>query len=454
MNLLTGLGATKEGWTGTTANNISSFASVLISFLIAMGLLLAVVIISKKMSAFGAGWATKAAGLVSFGAISLGARATLGSAGNLLASKRMQSLARKGGLSGLALKGVVLGGKGLRSATYDFRNAPGAAAGLGFANIDAGKGAALTAKQVHEAQYGWKPTKEWFDQSKAEREQAGREIDFKNAQADLASGKITQDQFDAVATPILSKMTTKQLEELGGIRKGTEALVKNLSPEQFETLMKSDKFNEVEKEKMRNGRYSSLHGALAPGVPVAVARDAVRQWSAKDLATAAPDILNDPVQAANLVNLMSEGQFDAVVKNDKLTKTQQQQLRNFSGQGKIDNFLDIAGGRPPRTPALVTAGIIPAGMTSAAATAEASRLMSTMSAKKLAKLPGRILTNPVSMSLLTPKHLAAFMTDGDLDPADITTIAGAVRNPAHPNHTAIMTYLNPATNPIAASYWA
>lgn len=466
---LTGFGVVKDsggftGWiTGATGtSNLTGLAALILSFLVAMGLLLAVVVISKKLSAFGGDWATKMGSRLSFGAASLGMRATLGSTGNLLASKRMQSWARRGGATGLALKGVVLAGKGLRSAKYDVRNT-GALQSVPLvgSNVEFGKGATISAKQAHDAQYGVKPVREWLEHSKEEREQAGREIDFKNAQSDLAAGRITNDQFDAIAAPILSKMTGKQLEELGGIRKGTEALVRNLSPEQFESLMKSDKFNEVEKEKMRQGRYSSLRSAVATGAtapagsPAArAARDAVRQWSAKDLATAAPDILKDPNQAnvASFVSLMSDGQFDAVVKNDRLTKIQQQQLRNFSGQGKIESFLDVASGRPPRTPAL-----IPAGMTPAAAAAESTRLLNTMSPKKLAKLPGRIFTDPLSgpiaSSILTPKHLAAFMTDGDLDPADIATIAGAVRNPAHPNHAVIMAYLDPITNPIAASYW-
>ncbi|OGG78926.1 hypothetical protein A3J11_00540 [Candidatus Kaiserbacteria bacterium RIFCSPLOWO2_02_FULL_55_12] len=476
-------GAANPDWLGfINVGNLTGFASMMLSFLVAMGLLLAVVIFAKSMSAFGAGWATKMGGRLSFGAVSLAGRGTLGMAGNFLAQKRFQSWVNKadkagqgvGGLKGVLLKGVgkgaafagkgvVLSGKGLRSSAYDMRNVPGMTTGLGALGIDAGKGATFTAKQAHEAQYGWKPTTKWFQHSAEERTQAEREMDFKDAQsaieaekAALAAGTITQSQYDTnvepheqIITRELSKMSTKQLEELGGIKKGIEVLVRNLSPEQFESLMKSDKFSDAEKENMRANRYRSLNGAITAGD-----REAVRQWSAKDLATAAPDILNNPVQAASLVNLMSEGQFDAVVKNDKLTKGQQQQIRNLSSQGKVDNFLDIAHGRAPRTPALVTAGIIPAGMTPVAATAEALRLMSTMSPKKLAKLPGRILTDPIAMALLTPKHLAAFMTDGDLDPPQISTIATAVRNPAHPNHAAIMSYLDPATNPIAASYWA
>lgn len=454
-------------WAGFVPNasggitKLANFGSILLSFLVAMGLLLAVVIQSKNLSAFGAKLAQRAAGALSFGAVSLGGRATLGLAGGMLASKRMQALARMGSkpgssraarAGGLALRAAVFGGRGLRGATYDVRNFPGATTGLGAIGVNAGKGATFTARQAIEsldAQYGLKPIRKFFEESAQEREQAGREMDFKDAQADLAAGRITQDQFDAIATPILSKMTTKQLEELSGIRKGTEALVRNLSPEQFEALMNSDKFNEIEKGKMRENRYSSLRGAITAGN-----RDAVRQWSAKDLATAVPDILNNPVQAASFINLMSEGQFDAVVKNDKLSKSQQQQLRDFSTQGKISNYLDISNGRAPRTPALVTAGIIPVGMAPAAAATEATRLMGTMNPKKLAKLHGSILTDPLTMSLLTPKHLAAFMTDGDLDPVQIHTIATAVRNPAHPNHAAFVTYLNSTTNPIADSYWA
>jgi hypothetical protein len=452
VQFLTGFGvsggasAANGFWTGFVENaNLSGFAGMLLSFLIAMGLLLVVVIKAKSMSAFGAGQAIKLGGLASFGAVSLAGRATGGSLGNLLASKRMQSWARRGGAGGLALKGVVLAGKGLRSSTYDFRNAPGVTAGLGAMTIDAGKGATLTAKQIHDAQYGVKPVKEWLQHSAEEREQAGREIDFKNAQADLAAGRITQDQFDTIATPIISKMTTKQLEELSGIRKGTEALVRNLSPEQFESLMKSDKFNEVEKEKMRTGRYSSLHTAITAGN-----KGAVRQWSAKDLATALPDILKNPADAATLVGLMSEGQFDAVVKNDKLTKGQQQQLRDFSGPGKILSYLDIVRGRPLSAPALQAAGIIPAGMTAAAATAAVTPLLATMGHKKFAKLRSEVLTDPIAMALLTPKHLAALMTDGDLDTAQIHTIATAVRATAN---ASVMTYLDPITNPIAATYW-
>ncbi|MDP2655016.1 MAG: hypothetical protein Q8P17_00410, partial [bacterium] len=107
VQFLTGFGiaeGAKESngfWLGFIANgNLQGFAGIMLSFLVAMGLLLAVVILSKKLSAFGAAGATKLAGALSFGAVSLGARATLGSAGNLLASKRFQAWSNRTGVAG------------------------------------------------------------------------------------------------------------------------------------------------------------------------------------------------------------------------------------------------------------------------------------------------------------------------------------------------------------------
>ena len=78
------------GWTNFlngTPTGIGVFASMLLSFLVAMGLLLAVVIIAKKLSAFGAAGATKLAGKLSFGAVAFAGRHTVGGISNHLARK-------------------------------------------------------------------------------------------------------------------------------------------------------------------------------------------------------------------------------------------------------------------------------------------------------------------------------------------------------------------------------
>ncbi len=69
---LTGFGGARDSsgfWLGFIANgNLQGFASVMLSFLVAMGLLLAVVIISKQLSAFGAGAVSKFGNSITSGA--------------------------------------------------------------------------------------------------------------------------------------------------------------------------------------------------------------------------------------------------------------------------------------------------------------------------------------------------------------------------------------------------
>jgi hypothetical protein len=83
-NFLTGLsgctagGTCSASYTGFATGNLLGFASVMLSFLVAMGLLAAVIIVSRKMSAFGGTWATKTAGALTFGVTSWAGRRTVG----------------------------------------------------------------------------------------------------------------------------------------------------------------------------------------------------------------------------------------------------------------------------------------------------------------------------------------------------------------------------------------
>ena len=85
-------GTCSENWLGFVSNNgvtnYVGFASIMLSFLIAMGLLLLVVIVSKRMSAFGGSVVTKWAGAATFGATAFALRSTAG-AGSRYASKKV-----------------------------------------------------------------------------------------------------------------------------------------------------------------------------------------------------------------------------------------------------------------------------------------------------------------------------------------------------------------------------
>lgn len=75
---LVGFNASSDGWLGLNNANFIGFAGMLLSFLVAIGFLMVVVIKARSMSAFGAGWAMKTAGAATFGATAFGLRSTAG----------------------------------------------------------------------------------------------------------------------------------------------------------------------------------------------------------------------------------------------------------------------------------------------------------------------------------------------------------------------------------------
>ena len=128
---------TSQGWFGLVdETNITGFASMLLSFIVAMGLLLSVVIFAKKLSAFGADWATKTAGKLTFGATAWAGRATVGwGSQGLSQAWRRTSLSRVP-IAGRAVSGLLDRGA---KASFDIR---GAAIGGGLKGIGVEAGAA------------------------------------------------------------------------------------------------------------------------------------------------------------------------------------------------------------------------------------------------------------------------------------------------------------------------
>lgn len=128
-------GKTGTDWTGFTGKetNIADFAGLMLSFIIAMGLLLAVVIISKKLSAFGAGAASKTAGKLTFGAMAFAGRHTVGRASSHLARKVSDSSWGGSERGRLIAGGLNRVGKG----SFDVRGIK-AGGGLNSLGVDAG----------------------------------------------------------------------------------------------------------------------------------------------------------------------------------------------------------------------------------------------------------------------------------------------------------------------------
>ncbi len=120
-------------WLGYVENkNLGGFGSMLLSFLVAMGLLLVVVIQSKNLSAFGAGKAINLAGKLSFGATAWAGRNT----GGRLAVLAARGL-RKTSL-GTQVPHLMMGLDRIGKASFDVRGT-GVLKSLPEGGIDAGK---------------------------------------------------------------------------------------------------------------------------------------------------------------------------------------------------------------------------------------------------------------------------------------------------------------------------
>lgn len=129
-------------WTGFVPDTVSGktdlvgFASIFLSFLVAMGLLLAVVIVAKKMSAFGASHATGLAGKLSFGATAFGMRSTLGAGSRYLAQRVRTSKTLQGTKTGRLLSTTLDRGA---KASFDVRGVTIGGGLKGGMGIDAGE---------------------------------------------------------------------------------------------------------------------------------------------------------------------------------------------------------------------------------------------------------------------------------------------------------------------------
>ena len=137
---LTGFDAGQNAdWFGTINSNLSGFGAIFLTFLVAMGLLIAVTITAKRISAFGAGAAMKGAGALSFGATAWATRNTVGLGANYLAKKARSSRLARVPLVGT---GIVRGLEKTASSSFDIRGvkAGGGLKGLGVEAGEAQKG--------------------------------------------------------------------------------------------------------------------------------------------------------------------------------------------------------------------------------------------------------------------------------------------------------------------------
>jgi hypothetical protein len=227
---------------------------------------------------------------------------------------------------------------------------------------------------------------------------------------------------DAEIAKGVSKMSSKELEQLSGIKEGVESLVRNLSPQQFEALMKSDKLDDIQKGRIQTARYQPLSAAIK--MPVGAAKDtairnALNAMSKGELQGMPAGMLS----YTDVLRLLTEKQRDTITEssNDKRTAAEKDLVRNASPVGSIEAAFVAAGG----------------GAAGAAAVVADPNFVK-LSAPQFTKLDRDILKQPAVYMKFAAATLAELAKENKLSPADMKVIGTAIQgDPTAPGHNYI-----------------
>lgn len=243
-----------RAWTGLIANvNIAGFASILLSFLVAMGLLLVVVIQSKNLSAFGAAGAIKLGGKLSFGATAFGLRSTAGWASNKI-GRGLRNTRIGNRIATVPILGTNLtkAFEGIGKSSFDLRGA-GALKNIG---IDAGKA----------QEGGWNKWEE--EKIKARMEYAkgfkGREL-WKSEQDTASNAETERDsaQKSVNATKAVLEEDKKSLDRLDKDLERMKRMQEGMSEQDSRYEKLTQDITQKEKEKTtaetRSGERNTAH---------------------------------------------------------------------------------------------------------------------------------------------------------------------------------------------------
>jgi hypothetical protein len=380
--------------------------TVLITFALMIGFMVASLIVAKKMGAVGAGFATNVAATAVFAPLT---RATNFAAGGgaMLARRTIQSRVPNNRLGQVAVNRLL---RPIENANLDVRRA-------GVGGILSAAGATSGAKAAEHASFADMRHKyQDFKEGKTGKALEGQY--YAEVRKQKLEDNAHHNTLDAEDRRYLSTLSTKELEALHGIKSGVDAMAQNLTAEQFKKLMDSDNLTTAEKGALREKRYEPLRDAIATGNGAEV-----RNWSAKDLEMSGvgPD--------ARLANLVSDTQYDDLMKE---FSAQQKDAfkRAREGQGAVD-----PGGRFSPT--------------------EAAATLATMNPDAIAKLSNTILGQNHVFRNFDITEIAAIQKAGKLDRtarqaigAHVQTIAATA---SHADSAKFTAYIN--SDPSVKQFW-
>jgi hypothetical protein len=340
LRFLTGSGTQQMDWLGVQSNQPASFANVMLSFIIAMGLLLLVTLTSKMLGAKGGDAATKWAGRLSFGATALGAGALIG--GSAYGTRRLlQRYAPNSRAARVASRGL----RAVERARLDARSIPGV--GAGMAAMGAGEGAAPVAKSaMGRATQGagwWKKSTQESDRA---HDQATR---IPRLRAAIAANDHAQ------IGRLIGNMSDKELEEsnVHQLIASSPAAAAALPQNRFDKLMSSE-LSDRQKNDLRTQRtagfmqrYTTLDGTPArgrgPGAnefrhPATHVNPALRNQPEPSVRNPGTNMTNAEFAVRNLTNEAASQLPDAVLSEpDVYENLSLRQLNAISTAGRIQD---------------------------------------------------------------------------------------------------------------------
>lgn len=372
--------------------SLAANLEVLVVFAVVIGLMIGSLVAASKIGAMGASFATNAASAVVFGTVTRGTNFAAGGVGRLgryavQNAPGNKEAAWRSGVTNLALRP-------LEKANLDLRRLPGTSTALGAAGISAG------AKAADHATYG--DIVHQYDDIRSGKarekrtEQYKDELKNQSLERNAHSGTMTDED-----KAHLASLSTKELEQLHGIKTGVQQMAEALSSEQFENLMKSDKLGDDEKGALKGARFKTLADAAASGGPV---KDLLKNMSKKDLENLPPAIL---MQAAVLENL-SDTQRDDLKKSDKRTPAERAAIKAAAANEVLKAVFASAGGTA-------------AGPAAAAAVRGHARFGS-MSAAQFADLGIDILSQQDIAKDIPVSVLEKIVKDNKLNPAEMKRV--------------------------------
>lgn len=294
--------------------DVGNTTGTLMYFSLIVGFMVASLIMAQRFGIYGASTAVNSASAFVFG--TQARAANLFGGGAAYGVRRMiirNPTLRKNGIARGLIDLPIVGMKSISKTNLDGRRLPGVGNILGLAGISAG------AKPAEHALF--EDTKHLFEEGRADTARKKREAETNreikvvkledNAHKDDGTHNLMPDE----DKDFLNDLNEAQLIQLHGIKDAVRGMVGNLHPDKFESLMKSDKIDDVTKDTMKSEReiYLKSNNGIAgirvmkPEVVVKLPagvltdRNVLRSLNAAQLGRIDPDNL-DPTKRNIIAN--------------------------------------------------------------------------------------------------------------------------------------------------------